>query len=218
MWGVALVGQLLDLLPGIGSVFFFGYGFPSVELAVIVLAALGIEDLLAGRVGRRPLTVLALVLLALIAVAAWHARQLELSLPAPGHARWADAAASWAVAGVALVVAAARVRGPLAARRRALLHARADPAPLVHLRCSRVSSVIRRELYFPGWSASLDGRAVALRPGQGIFQRVKVPAGSHTLSFAYAPPGEGWAAAALAAGVLWLLVATALRRGELLER
>jgi hypothetical protein len=79
--------------------------------------------------------------------------------------------------------------------------------------CARPSVFIRRETWFPGWEATLDGRSTPVRRiAAGLYQAVDVPAGTHVVTFAYAPPGIGWAGGALLAGCALLLIPTAWRR------
>jgi hypothetical protein len=73
--------------------------------------------------------------------------------------------------------------------------------------CPTQTSLIRLETDLPGWSAAVDGRPVAIRKANGIFQVITVSAGSHRVTFDYAPPNVGWGFAALVAGCAWLLIA-----------
>ncbi|MHB1710023.1 MAG: hypothetical protein ACYCV7_01270, partial [Acidimicrobiales bacterium] len=63
-----------------------------------------------------------------------------------------------------------------------------------HVHCSRPSVLLRRVQYLPGWSASVNGRAVPVhkvRVGPpGLFQQVSVPAGTSTVHFNFLPPYE----------------------------
>jgi hypothetical protein len=78
----------------------------------------------------------------------------------------------------------------------------ATPAGRTSVRvvCRRQSTVIRRETWFAGWSAQLDGHSTAIRRVDGLYQAVTVPAGPHRLTFAFAPPGMEWALLGLLGG------------------
>ncbi|HET6185196.1 MAG TPA: hypothetical protein VFA03_16590 [Acetobacteraceae bacterium] len=85
----------------------------------------------------------------------------------------------------------------------------AGPAPLsrtdVRLSCRTPATLLRRELFFPGWSAEVNGRPAPVQPYAELFQAVSVPAGESTVRFTYAPPNILWAWAALAVAALALL-------------
>jgi hypothetical protein len=72
------------------------------------------------------------------------------------------------------------------------------------LSCRRSSTLVRRETWFPGWSAQLDGRPVAIRRRDGLFQALTVPAGTHRVSFSFAPPGIEWGLLGLLGGCMLL--------------
>ena len=72
--------------------------------------------------------------------------------------------------------------------------------------CRKPTRLVRRETDYPGWSARIDGRATPIRRVDGLFQAITIPAGSHVVTFAYAPRQIEWAYAAFAAGILSLLV------------
>src|SRR4051794_41528933 len=59
---------------------------------------------------------------------------------------------------------------------------------------------------FPGWHASIDGRAARIDRVGGIFQAIALAPGSHRVTFSFSPPGIEWAYGAFAAGVAWLLL------------
>jgi hypothetical protein len=67
---------VLGLVPGMSHVAFYRYGFPSVELAVIVLAAIGLDELASRAVSRLRLTASAGITLTVVAVATFGARSL----------------------------------------------------------------------------------------------------------------------------------------------
>jgi uncharacterized membrane protein YfhO len=43
------------------------------------------------------------------------------------------------------------------------------------------------DTWYPGWTATVDGRAVAIRHANVAFRAVPVPAGHHIVDFAYSP-------------------------------
>ena len=79
----------------------------------------------------------------------------------------------------------------------------------VRLDCSRPSTLVRRETWFPGWSAHVDGRPAPIRRVAGLFQAVRLPAGVDRVSFGFMPVGMQWALLAALAGCALLLLPTA---------
>ncbi len=80
--------------------------------------------------------------------------------------------------------------------------------------CRRPTTLVRRETWFAGWSAQLDGQPTATHRADGLFQAVTVPAGSHRVTFSFAPPGMDWAGLVLLAGCALMLAPTARRRSS----
>jgi hypothetical protein len=74
--------------------------------------------------------------------------------------------------------------------------------------CPRRTTLTRRETWFPGWSAEIDGRPTAIHSADGLFQALTLPAGSHHITFSFVPP-MNWALLGLLAGVALMLVPTA---------
>jgi hypothetical protein len=72
--------------------------------------------------------------------------------------------------------------------------------------CPAPTRLVRRETDYPGWSARIDGSVTPIRRVDGLFQAITVPAGSHRVTFAYAPSHIEWAYAAFAVGFLSLFV------------
>ncbi len=66
--------------------------------------------------------------------------------------------------------------------------------------CDRPGTLIRRELFFPGWRARVDNIPADIAPYQGIMQQIALPRGETTITFNYAPP---------LSRSLWLLAAFA---------
>lgn len=80
----------------------------------------------------------------------------------------------------------------------------------VRLNCRTPAKLIRRELSYPGWSASINGGPEKQVQAHTVFQALDVPAGDSQITFRYAPTGIGWGYAAFVIGVLGLL--TRLKR------
>jgi hypothetical protein len=66
--------------------------------------------------------------------------------------------------------------------------------------CTGPATLVRRETDLPGWRATVDGRRVAIGNSSGLFQAVRVPAGTHTVSFSYLPPYIVWGLVGLVLG------------------
>jgi hypothetical protein len=64
--------------------------------------------------------------------------------------------------------------------------------------------LLLRDLYWPGWRASVDGRGVDIVAADGVFRAVPLPAGSHTVRFRYLPGSFLWGVALTALGLLTL--------------
>jgi hypothetical protein len=77
--------------------------------------------------------------------------------------------------------------------------------------CEAPARLIRRELYYDGWTAAVDGQRVPISVADGIFQAVDVPAGTTTVRFRYAPPYANAIGTAFGLGLLSLLALLAWR-------
>ena len=67
--------------------------------------------------------------------------------------------------------------------------------------------LVLADTYYPGWSATVDGRAVAIGRAGGMLRAVDVPAGSHQVVFSYQPASfRGGLALSLVSLVLVLLL------------
>lgn len=71
--------------------------------------------------------------------------------------------------------------------------------------CEKPSRLVRREMVFPGWKASINGRAAVISEHEGLFQQLDLAAGRNEVEFDYAPPH-----------VIWAWVATWISLGMLL--
>jgi hypothetical protein len=64
---------------------------------------------------------------------------------------------------------------------------RAENRSTLSVNCASDSKLIRRELFYPGWTASVGGTNVKIEAYDGIFQAIKVPPGKYTITFTYTP-------------------------------
>jgi hypothetical protein len=110
--GPPLLADALGVLPGMSDVLFYRYAFATLELSVIVLAALGLDDLIRAPLPRRRLALGALAALALVAAAAIGARPLAGQLGSVFADRpYYAGAVAWGAAVVVAGAAAALLRG-----------------------------------------------------------------------------------------------------------
>ena len=79
--------------------------------------------------------------------------------------------------------------------------------------CQRRSTIVYRELYMPGWRASVDGVPRSVDRDGPIFQSVAVPAGTSTVSFGFTPPYADLALVAFIIGLGLLILALPGVRG-----
>ena len=75
----------------------------------------------------------------------------------------------------------------------------------MHATCDAPARLIRRELMFPGWTASVNGHDAAITTKSGIFQAVTLPAGVSDTVWRYAPLHANAIAVIFIAGVLALI-------------
>jgi hypothetical protein len=80
-----------------------------------------------------------------------------------------------------------------------------DTRTATRVSCIAPSTLVRLETDMPGWSASVDGHSTPVRRTGGLFQAVKVPAGTHRVRFSFLPPREGWGLVGLLVGLAWLV-------------
>lgn len=58
----------------------------------------------------------------------------------------------------------------------------------VVVNCSGSGSVIRRELYMPGWKVNVDGKATKINKYNKLLQSINLTKGTHDLKFNFSPP------------------------------
>jgi hypothetical protein len=76
--------------------------------------------------------------------------------------------------------------------------------------CAQPSRLIRRELYYPGWSVRVNAQDRQIRSFSRLFQQVELPRGHSLVQFAFAPERLR------AAFVLWSLALVLLATGAVL--
>jgi hypothetical protein len=75
----------------------------------------------------------------------------------------------------------------------------------VRASCKAPAVLIRRELFYPGWRAYVNGKPAHIR-ADSIFEAIDLPAGESRISFAYSPTHIGWAYAAMITGLVAICV------------
>jgi hypothetical protein len=81
---------------------------------------------------------------------------------------------------------------------------RTESTETARVSCPAASTLVRRETYARGWSASIDGHDAPVRSAGGLFQSVAVPAGTHRVQFSFSPPYIGWGGLAFVVGLAGL--------------
>ncbi len=71
------------------------------------------------------------------------------------------------------------------------------------IQCNAPTSLTRRELYLPGWSATINGTTTTIAQTDSIFQSIQLPAGVSHIQFSYTPPNEQWGFLLFLAGCLF---------------
>jgi Bacterial membrane protein YfhO len=108
-----LIGHVFDVVPGMSKVEFFRYAPSSIELAVIILAGFGLDDLISRRVSRRRLAITTVVALGLVAVAALGAKPLVHQLGSTNtHSRFSKGSVLWGAGIIAAAFVFTLVRRP----------------------------------------------------------------------------------------------------------
>ncbi len=73
------------------------------------------------------------------------------------------------------------------------------------INCSRSSSILRRELYAPGWTAKINNIKEPVYKSGPLFQEIAVPKGHNIVKFNYTPPHMIFAYVAFGIGILLLI-------------
>jgi hypothetical protein len=130
--------------------------------------------------------------------------------------------------GAARIEAAPAIEG-LAAARTPTLPPRSVPIRDVsdsrvdlHVSAREPAVVVLDDTYYPGWKATVDGRAAEVMPANVAFRAVRVGPGTHVVRFSYAPSWLGPAKALMLGGTTFALLGVVLgglrRRRRLTSR
>ena len=92
-----VLGHVIGVLPGMSNVAFFRYATPALELAVIVLAAIGLDDLVANRIALRRVFAASAIALLVVAGAAIEAWPVVNRIADHASRAWFWASVIWAV-------------------------------------------------------------------------------------------------------------------------
>jgi len=79
----------------------------------------------------------------------------------------------------------------------------------VTLDCAAPATLLRRELYMPGWTFKVNGKPAGAVQSDGLFQSATLPAGRSHVQYNFSPPyiTLGWIATVLGlAGLLWQII------------
>jgi hypothetical protein len=90
----------------------------------------------------------------------------------------------------------------------------AESRAVVSVNCTSDAELIRRELYYPGWTASVGGKKVDVIPYNHIFQLVKIPRGNYNITFTYTPTHSWVMLASFLLGVFCLIIDFIRKRQE----
>ena len=74
------------------------------------------------------------------------------------------------------------------------------------------STVIRTELSMAGWKAYVNGKSVTIKTVDGVYQSVKVPEGTSTVTYSFVPPHEKYAVLLALLAALFLLATWVFER------
>ena len=142
---------------------------------------------------------------------AWLAHQVEVQ-PDPGArlARLSDP--NFAAADTALLAAPLPPGAPLPAvppppaADRVTITGYAPEQVTITTASPAAGLLVLADQAFSGWEAALDGAPAPILTADHTLRAVYVPAGSHTVGFAYRPPAFAWGAAISGAALLGLIV------------
>lgn len=80
--------------------------------------------------------------------------------------------------------------------------------------CPVTATLVRRELFFPGWEARINGHPTPITEQNGLFQSIALPLGLSHITYAYAPPHIIWAWLLMWLGLVTLVAPLIIRRNK----
>jgi hypothetical protein len=83
---------------------------------------------------------------------------------------------------------------------------RVENRAVVSVNCSTPTLLIRRELYYPGWKASVAGKKLHIEPYNDLFQAIRISPGSYKIVFTYIPTHIRIMTASFLLGLFWLII------------
>ncbi len=84
--------------------------------------------------------------------------------------------------------------------------------------CRGPVTLVRRELFMKGWTATVAGRPVPVRSHGALFQEVELPAGRSVVTFSFTPPHEEPAFVAFLVGLAAIVAGWVFARRRALHR
>jgi hypothetical protein len=82
---------------------------------------------------------------------------------------------------------------------------RVDSRTILSAKCYNNGDLIRRELFFSGWSAYVNGKPVKIYLYKNLFQKIRLNKGKNKIVFSYSPPHIIWAWVISAIGLIVLI-------------
>ncbi|HEX4774498.1 MAG TPA: hypothetical protein VH234_03195 [Candidatus Saccharimonadales bacterium] len=79
--------------------------------------------------------------------------------------------------------------------------------------CSKPATLVRQELYMPGWTANVNSKPVSIHKSGELFESLDLPSGQSKIEFHYTPPNIVLAYLAFILGVGLLLASAATKAG-----
>jgi hypothetical protein len=90
----------------------------------------------------------------------------------------------------------------------------AQQRTVADVRCDGPAVLVRRELSFPGWTATVNGQATPVATYRDLFQSIDLPAGATAVRFSYSPPYMGWGWFLMCLGLFALAAPTFAKRSR----